>query len=126
MITLSPTSLQMALPFPYVDVIMTEDQQYEFLKLLAKEISKDYQFGNKFQEESWSIVSNQMQRMNPHFSVDRLKAKLRILTRKYWLFSTLLARRGVQWDRRTNSMVYARPGVWISYSLVSVAFFLLL
>ncbi|WMV44511.1 hypothetical protein MTR67_037896 [Solanum verrucosum] len=107
----------MDLPSPNVHVFMTEEQQYEFLKLLAKEISKDYEFGSTFQEESWSIVTNQMQRMNPHLSVAHLKAKLRIFTRKYWLFSTLLARRGVQWDRRTNSMTYARPGVWISYSL---------
>ncbi|KAF3648510.1 hypothetical protein FXO37_19407 [Capsicum annuum] len=102
---------------PNVNEGLTEDEQCILLKLLAKEISKDYEFGNTFQEESWMIVSNQMKRMNPHFSVDRLKAKLRHLSRKYWLFSTLLARRGVKWDRRTNSMGYAREGVWISYSL---------
>ncbi|CAN4121390.1 unnamed protein product [Withania somnifera] len=108
----------MDLPCPNVYVGLTEDEQYELLKLLAKVISKDYEFGNTFQEESWRNVSNQMQRMNPQFSVDRLKKKLKHLTRKYWLFSTLLSRRGVKWDRRTNAMVYTREGVWISYSLV--------
>lgn len=108
--------------YVYVYIIMTEDEQYQLLKLLAKEISKDYEFGSTFQEESWRIVSNHMQRMNPQITIYHLKAKIRILTTKYWLFSTLLARRGVQWDRRTNSMAYDRPGVWISYSLVSVAF----
>ncbi|MCD7461335.1 hypothetical protein HAX54_045905 [Datura stramonium] len=107
----------MDLPGPMVYVVMTEHQQYELLKRLAKVISEDCEWGSTFREESWRAVSEQMQRIHPLFSVDRLKRKLRNLKRQYRLFSNLLSRRGVQWDRRTNSMAYAREGVWMSYVL---------
>ncbi|KAK4348382.1 hypothetical protein RND71_031137 [Anisodus tanguticus] len=110
MSTLSSTLLQMDLPGPRVYGPMTQDQQYELLKLLAEVIRKDYAWGSTFREESWKFVGDQM-----HLSVARLKAKLRNLKRKYRLFSTLLARRGVQWDRRNNTVAFDREGVWISY-----------
>lgn len=118
MSTLFPTSLQMDLPGPIVYTVWSQEQLYELLKLLSEVINKDYIWGSTFREESWEFVNEQIRRKHPHFTVGRMKAKLRHLKRKYRLFSTLLASRGVQWDRRTNA-VCTPEEVWAEYVMVS-------